>query len=989
MKTCAVSIPQLYRPKAECSRNSEKKIRIFYTNADSLLNKLTELNLIISSNDYQVVCITESNLNDDIKKAEIYIPNFDQIFLANRKHGDKGGSIVYVHNSIKAEQLKAFDGCESLALKLLLDEATVTLVCLYRSPSLSVEGNDKLLQHLKSLPDDPNENLIIVGDVNLPDVDWNLGTVNAPPDTNDVKLVNQQKYMNAFLEKGLTWYIKDTYTRRRLYGNTIQQSLLDQVFTSNDALIYDIAEGPPLGKSDHVVLDISLNLSSMFGFTSSIHKNWSKIKEADVLNWSKEIDWNYSENNNEVEDYWKELHSKLLTFVESVPDTIVKFDKSGNRLAKLPWDNSKLVRKRKEKVQAWKHFNEEPTMINYHYCMSKQDEFRKAETKAKIKYEKKISSNVKRNSKPIFRYLRSKLKVNKTVTSVKKSDGSCTNTPEETANELADFFHTVFKDEVYGPLPKSFYNPNTVEYSEQILVQIESVKKLLSAIDVSKAFGPDNIHPKLLRYLSSDAHFVLALTKLFQVCVEKECIPLDWKVAHVVSIHKKGPLNQKDNYRPISLTSMICKLYEKLLRDHILSQVELKICPEQHGFVHGKSCLSNLLETLQDVINCVELDDFDSADILYFDFQKAFDQVSHHKLLIKMKNLGIDRKSISIIKDFLQGRTMKVKVGDTFSLSKEVLSGVIQGSVIGPLLFIIFVNDLPNCIYSLCKLFADDLKLIVSPTNFSVTSLDLQSLVAWQDAWCLYFNLDKCKVLHIGKNNPMMEYSLDTGVINPVDHEKDLGVNFSKKFNFISHIESCVAKAKSSTAWLFRNFVSREQETIKHLYKSLIRPHLEYCPQVWAPLGRHGNWSSILNIESVQRWVTSCIQGMDNLSYRQRLEKLNLTTLFERRMRGDLIEVFKALNGYSSIASNVIKQSDRTGNLLVNERRKRSTRKMENDFFGSRVATYWNKLPSKVKNSTSVNDFKNNLGKFRENNHRQHPYGQFWELSEEVFQRIY
>ena len=235
----------------------------------------------------------------------------------------------------------------------------------------------------------------------------------------------------------------------------------------------------------------------------------------------------------------------------------------------------------------------------------------------------------------------------------------------------------------------------------------------------------------------------------------------------------------------------------------------------------------------------------------------------------------------------------------------------------------------------------------------------------------------------------MMEYSLDTGAITPVDSEKDLGVNFSRKFSFINHIESCVAKAKSSTAWLFRNFISREEETIKHLYKSMIRPHLEYCPQVWAPLGRHGNWSSIMNIESVQRWVTSCIQGMDNLSYRQRLDKLGLTTLFERRMRGDLIEVFKTLNGYSSSASNVLKQSDRTGNLLVNERRKRCTRSMENDFFGSRVASYWNKLPSKVKNSTSVNNFKSNLGKFRENNHRQHPFGQFWELSEEVFQRIY
>ena len=960
-----------------------------YTNADSLLNKLTELKLILCSNHYQIVCITESNLNDDIIEAEISIPNFDQVYFANRLHGVKGGSIVYVHNSVRAEQLNIFDGCESLALKLTLDKTTVTLVCLYRSPSLTIEGNDKMLDNIKSLPDDPNQNVVIVGDINLPDVDWNSGTVLGPPDTVDVKLVNQKKYINTFVEKGLMWYIKDTFTRRRMYGNTIQQSLLDQVLSNNGGIIYDIAEGPPLGKSDHVVLDIALNLSTRPDFTASSHKNWSKINEADVLNWSSQIDWSYSENNGSVEDHWKELHNKLLTFVESVPVTIVKFDKSGNRLVKLPWDNSKLVRKRKEKVKAWKQFDEQPTMVNYHYCMSKQDEFSKAEIKAKIKYEKKISCNIKKNSKPIFKYLRSKLKLKKTVNSIKKPDGSCTETPEETANELVNFFHHVFREETYGPLPKTCYNLDSYCHSDDFSVRSAAVQKLLAAIDISKAFGPDNIHPKLLRYLSSDDRFVLALTKLFHVFVERECIPTDWKVAHIVSIHKKGPLNQKDNYRPISLTSVICKLYEKLLRDHILSQVELKICPEQHGFLPGKSCLSNLLETFQNVMDCVELDDYDSADILYFDFRKAFDQVSHHKLLVKMKNLGIDQKSINIVRDFLSGRSMKVKVGDVFSICKKVLSGVIQGSVIGPLLFIIFVNDLPNCIYSLCKLFADDLKLIVSPSNFPVTSFDLQSLTAWQDTWSLYFNLDKCKVLHVGKKNPMLEYSLNDGLIEPVNHEKDLGVIFNSKFNFTNHIESCVAKARSSTAWLFRNFVSREQETIIHLYKSLVRPHLEYCPQVWAPIGKFGNWSPIMSIEGVQRWVTSCIQGMDYLSYRQRLEKLNLTTLFERRMRGDLIEVFKALNGFSFTASNVIKQSNRTGNLLVNKRRKPFTRTMENDFFGSRVATYWNKLPSIVKKSSSVNDFKNNLRKFREKHYKRNPYGQYWELSEDIFQRIY
>ena len=954
------------------------------------MNKLTELKLILSQNTYQVVCITESNLNDDILKAEISIPSFSKMYMANRIHGDKGGSIIYVHDSVRAEKLNVFLGCESLAVKLTFDTTDIILVCLYRSPSLTVHQNDQLLEQLRLvLPDDPSKNVFIVGDINLPDVNWQLGTVIGPSDTTNIKLVNQQKYMDLFMEKGLTWYLKDIFTRRRMYGNTLQQSLLDQVFTNNDALIYDINKAPPLGKSDHLVLDVTLNISAAIGFTASKRKNWSKVNEIDVLNWSDKLDWSFSDEHLDVEHMWNELHSKLLTYVDQVPETVVKFDKCGNRLVKLPWDTSKLVRKRKEKVKAWKQFEKEPTMVNYHYSMSKQDEFSKAEIKAKMKYEKKISFNIKKSSRPIFKYLRSKLSMRKNVNSVKKSDNSYTCTPEETANEFVNFFHTVFQDESYGPLPKECYNLDAVNYHTELLIMPEQVGKFLYEIDITKSFGPDNVHPKLLRYLAPNTDFVLALTKLFQACVENECIPLDWKMAHIVPIHKKGPLNEKGNYRPISLTSVICKMYEKLLRDHILNQIELKICPEQHGFVPGKSCLSNLLETFQDVIDCIENDDSDSADVLYFDFQKAFDQVSHHKLIIKMENLGIDQKSVNIVKDFLSGRKMKVKVGDAFSLCKDVISGIIQGSVIGPLLFIIFVNDLPNSIYSLCKLFADDLKLIVCPSNYSVSSFDVSNLAYWQNIWCMHFNIDKCKVLHIGKQNPMLEYSLNDEVIDSVETQKDLGVLFNSKFNFTDHIKSCVAKAKSCTAWLFRNFISREQDTIIHLYKSMIRPHLEYCPQVWSPLSKHGNWSLIMSLESVQRWVTSSIEGMDNMTYRERLEKLNLTTLHERRMRGDLIEVFKSLNGFSSTVGNVIKQSDRTGNLLVNERMKRSSRTLENEFFGSRVVKYWNKLPTSVKFSGSVNDFKNNLGTFRKNNFKQRPYGQFWELSEDIYQRIF
>ena len=184
-------------------------MHVLYTNADCLLNKLSELKVIASSNRYQVICITESDLNDDILNAEIQIPSFGKMYLANRKFGVKGGSIVYVHDSVTSEQLDILGGSESLAIKLTIGTINFILVYLYRSPSLTVQQNNELLEQLKLLPDDPTQNVIMVGDVNLPDVDWHLGTVLAPAGTTNVKLVNQQKYMDFFIEKGLMWYIKD------------------------------------------------------------------------------------------------------------------------------------------------------------------------------------------------------------------------------------------------------------------------------------------------------------------------------------------------------------------------------------------------------------------------------------------------------------------------------------------------------------------------------------------------------------------------------------------------------------------------------------------------------------------------------------------------------------------------------------------------------------------------------------------------------------
>ena len=199
------------------------------------------------------------------------------------------------------------------------------------------------------------------------------------------------------------------------------------------------------------------------------------------------------------------------------------------------------------------------------------------------------------------------------------------------------------------------------------------IKYELENLNCFKSLGPDGIHPKLLKSLSGDCDFVNALVKLFSVCTDTSTLPSIWKSANLSAIFKNGSTTDPLNYRPVSLTCVICKVFEKIVRSFIVDFAENKVSKHQHGFVKGKSCLTNLLETVDCVIDL--LDEGAPVDILYFDFKKAFDRVPHKRLIYKLKCMGIQGKVLNVISDFLMNRLFRVCVEGNFSSFMKVLSG--------------------------------------------------------------------------------------------------------------------------------------------------------------------------------------------------------------------------------------------------------------------------------------------------------------------------
>ena len=404
-------------------------------------------------------------------------------------------------------------------------------------------------------------------------------------------------------------------------------------------------------------------------------------------------------------------------------------------------------------------------------------------------------------------------------------------------------------------------------------------------------------------------------------------------------------------------------LYDHLITNNLLSK-------HQFGFVSGRSTITQLIVTLNEWL--FNLDNNVPLDAAYMDFRKAFDTVPHHRLLNKLKGYNIKGQVLNWIESFLSDRYQYVKINNSISSKHKVTSGVPQGSVLGPTLFIYFINDLPNVINNVSvKIFADDTKVFKGIKNDDdVTNLQnaIDEMYEWTNKWLLKFDKEKCKVLHLGRNNPKHEYFIGNDVdritLDETDLEKDLGVFIDPELNFKNHVKKTVQKASYASYKIIRNFTYRDSDILVPLFKSLVRPILEYGNTVWS----NGLKKNMNKIENVQRRFTKYVKNIQNLPYEERLRSIKLPSLEYRQMRGDMIQVFKIAHRFydSDSTADIFDFSNDTrlrGHSYKIIKKFTKTSKFKN-FFTHRVVNKWNSLPHSIVNCKTINEFKNKFDLF-------------------------
>lgn len=879
---------------------------------------MNDIDFLLGSGDFDIIGVSETWLNEKIPTSLLIKSYPYSAFRKDRSEGRGGGVALFFKKTLTMNNLKLPDefwDTEIIVCDIFdkFQSKTRIILC-YRPPNISEEDDVKLSNCLKWAINTQCKT-VIIGDFNLPNINYFRA---------------DQIIQKTLLDTGFK-QIVDKPTR--------DENILDLIFVSSPFLIFDLFIDPPFSTSDHNMIKFKLHFLN----ESISHKKSIDFKNLDynsLKHYLAFIEWPIVFNHCvTVDDFYN-------TFLKIIFDAVNLFTQNYPKIERkstMPLKLRKLLNKKK---QIWHYYKLNRTSEN---CLKYKSICKKVKRFQKSLLISKEVKLLKNNSINLFyKFVNNRLNQKQSIPPI-YNNGSLHISSETKASIFNNYFASVFtKDNGISPVITTDHQTDL-----HISFDLASVDLAVKKLNSTFSIGPDGLCAYFFKQLSEV--IIFPLQTIFEVSYRTGTLPHYWKSANIVPVFKKGDPSLAENYRPISLTCASSRIMESIINQKLVSYLtDNKIISNcQFGFLKNKSCTFQLLHCKNRWTKSLDLGHF--IDIIYLDISKAFDSVSHSKLLIKLKALGFNNFLYDWLKNFLFNRTQKVKIDHFFSDPKPVKSGVPQGSVLGPTLFLIYINDLPSNLRSDILLFADDAKIFNFSENHLIIQEDLEKINEWCNIWQLKIAINKCNVLYLGKNNPRHVYTINNQNVLPVSEIKDLGVMINEKLSSSAQCSVITKKARMISGLIFKSFVSRDQSLLLKAYKTYVRPILEYATVIWNPF----KIQDIKSVEKVQRHFTKRMFPNRNITYEERLAVLNLEKLEKRRLLFDLSMAYEITNLHCLPPEDF---------FTFNTNKTRSTNSMkmminfsQNNFrkydFCNRVIKLWNVLPETILRAPSKSKF--------------------------------
>lgn len=816
---------------------------MYYQNVRGIRTKCYDLYLSILANNYDVIIITETWLCDGIHNSEFCDQRYE-VFRCDRNHiltgkSTGGGVMICVKKELSAYHRDEWSSEQTelvwvtIPAQSLRSGTDLHLVCTYipgnKKSNLQVNDLNNFWQSVTTavIPN-ISHSFMLFGDFNLPFINWDK---NMPIFMKQGSIELQRsgfELINNLSAIGFTQY--------NTYKNT-SHNLLDLIFSN---LSIDITKcDMPMLPEDHHHPPLIINANDIFIEPLKINTITKyKFHQADyskIIKHLNDIQWDTELNLNNIDDaveiFYNHIHNCLKKFV---PVKVIK-----NKQSYPVWYTDALIHIIRDKNKAHRRWKRFKNQLDYDEFNLLRARHHKVERECFNNYVRLVEVKIKEDPKKFWTFVKSRKKISGYPSNMTYQDIKCTD-GNAICTAFNDFFNSVFiapsqhYPDIELPPPQS----GSISHVSSITLTTNDVHKCLSNINIHKGPGCDGI-PAIFIHNCAPA-LVPPLTLIYNKSLRERVFPTKWKKVFITPIPKKGSKIKIEQYRPISKLNIFSKIFEKLVYDTLYFTVSSSLPAEQHGFLRGRSTLSNLSVFLSFLHGA--MDKQKQVDVVYTDFEKAFDRVDHIILIRKLEHLGIHGDLLRWVESYLNNRSQAVALGGFCSDFIKITSGVPQGSLLGPLLYNVYLYDIYTCFHdSRFLMYADDTKIFIDISNINDANKlqsDLNRLNEYYEHNRITVNSKKCQLITFTrKNKPLnFSYSIQGHPIERTNIVRDLGVHFDSKLNFSEHIDYITNKAYKTLGFVMRTCQPfQDLVSIKCVYYAYVRSILEYASPIWSP----------------------------------------------------------------------------------------------------------------------------------------------------------